>query len=82
MKLTLVTFALLTLSLSSCTSEYEERLEEAKALKLQLSLIEESNFISPKRELMKEINELEAEIKYLARVSGNEDLFLSELETY
>lgn len=64
---------------SSCTSEYEERLEEARVLKLQLSLIEESNFISPNLELMTEIQELEAEIKYLARVSGNEELFLDEL---
>lgn len=82
MKLMLITFVILLTTLSSCTSEYEERLEEARALKLELSMIEESNFISPKLELMLEISELEAEIQYLAKVSGNEELFLAELEKH
>lgn len=68
--------------LGSCTSEYEERLDEARDLKARLSLIEESNFISPNEDLMTEILEIEAEIFLLAKVSGNEELFLAELESH
>jgi hypothetical protein len=72
----------MVVSLNSCTSEYEERLEEAKRLKERLSMIEESNFISPNSELIKEMRELEAEIDLLARVSGNEEMFFADLEQY
>lgn len=68
-------------SLSSCTSEYEERLEEAKELRERLSLIEESNFVAPNEELTQEIADLEDQIFFLAKVSGNEELFLDELYT-
>ena len=79
MKLILLSALAIICLLSSCTSEYEERLLEARKLKAQLSLIEESNFISPKPELIMEISELEAEIHYLAKVSGDEAQFMSDL---
>ena len=82
MKLINIALLLLIVSFSSCTSEYEERLEEAKELKARLSMIEESNFVSPNDELMREMEKLESEIGLLAKVSGNEELFLTELSNY
>ena len=82
MKLINIALLLLIVSFSSCTSEYEERLEEAKELKARLSMIEESNFVSPNDELMREMEKLESEIGLLAKVSGNEELFLAELSNY
>lgn len=67
---------------SSCTSEYDERLEEAKILRDRLLLVEESNFISPNRKLINEMHQLETEIHYLAKVSGNEEMFLQEIKEY
>lgn len=64
---------------TSCKSEYQERLEQAKDLKERISVLEESNFVNPNQELMKEIDEMEARIRFLAKVSGNEEMFLSEL---
>ncbi len=77
----LMTFALLLLLLSfnSCTSEYGECLQEAKKLKQQIAFIEKSNFVSPNENLLYEIEKIEAEIEFLAKVSGNEELFLSEI---
>lgn len=73
--LTLITCA----SLSSCTSEYEERLAEARKLQERYLLVEESNMLSPKEELLRELEAIENEIDYLARVSGNEYMFFKEL---
>jgi len=70
---------LVAFSFGSCTSEYEERLDEAKKLHHKLSLIEESNFISPDDELVNEMNAIEKRIEFLAKVSGNEESFLQEI---
>ncbi len=67
------------LNMTSCTSEYQERLEEAKELKEQMTLIEESNFSSPDQHLVSEIREIEQQIFFLAKLSGNEDTFLMEI---
>ena len=65
--------------MNSCTSEYQERLEEAKELKEQMTLIEESNFSAPDQHLVSEIQEIEQQIFFLAKLSGNEDTFLTEI---
>ncbi len=66
-------------SLISCTSEYEERLQEAKALQKEYLLVEESNMVEPKEELLHELEAIKSEIDYLARVSGNEHMFYKDL---
>lgn len=73
---------LLTFSglLVSCTSEYEERLEEARKLRERYLMVEESNMISPNDELLREMDKIQMEIGYLAKVSGNEDMFFRDLD--
>lgn len=65
--------------LSSCTSEYEERMAEAKQLKSKLALIEETNFLAPSDALNQEIETLNERIDFLAKLSGNESLFKAQL---
>lgn len=79
MKVLSLLLLLLLVLFTSCKSEYEERLEQAKELKEKILVIEESNFLNPNAELIHEINEMEARIRFLAKVSGNEEVFLSEL---
>lgn len=67
------------LLLGSCTSEYEERMEEAIVLKEKLALIEETHFISPSIELASEIEVINDRIGFLAKLSGNESLFMAQL---
>ena len=70
---------LLSLLFTSCKSEYEERLEEVKELKEKITMVEASNSLLPKEWLINEIENLEDEISFLAKVSGNEKLFLAEV---
>lgn len=65
--------------LNSCTSEYEERMAEAKQLKSKLALIEETNFLAPSDALNQEIETLNERIDFLAKLSGNESLFKAQL---
>lgn len=67
---------------ASCTSEYEERLEEAKVLRERFLIVEESNFLTPSGELTVEMEQIESEIQFLAKISGNEELFLHEIRRY
>ena len=76
---TFLNLMVLLLLLSSCKSEYEQRLEEARSLRNQLSIIENRYYLDPSPELKNEINAIELEIRKLARVSGHEDMFLTEL---
>lgn len=71
---------LFTCLLGSCTSEYEERLEEAKVLRERFLLVEESNFLSPNMELVNEMKKIESEIEFLAKVSGNEEMFFIDIK--
>jgi len=73
---------LFTCLLGSCTSEYEERLEEARVLRERFLLVEESNFLSPNTELVNEMEKIESEIQLLAKISGNEELFLIDIKKY
>lgn len=66
------------LLISSCKSEYSERLYKAKELKLKLSkAIEEEKRIGV--EFDDEIAQILEEIDFHAKVSGNEELFREEL---
>ncbi|MDG1428075.1 MAG: hypothetical protein P8P87_04250 [Crocinitomicaceae bacterium] len=79
LKLITVSLLLLSLLFTSCKSEYEERLEEVKELKEKITMVEASNSLLPKERLINEIENLEDEISFLAKVSGNEKLFLAEV---
>jgi hypothetical protein len=79
MKLISVSLLLLVLLLASCKSEYEERLEQARGLKEKMTMVQASNSLLPRERLIDEIEILEEEIIFLAKVSGNEDLFLLEV---
>ncbi|MCR9172373.1 MAG: hypothetical protein NXI10_07785 [bacterium] len=79
MKILLLLALFLGVSLASCKSEYEERLQEAKNLQERYLLVEESNMMSPREELAEEMRDIKSEIEYLARVSGNEYMFYKEL---
>lgn len=74
----LLLIILICLSCASCTSEYEERLEKARQLKSKLLRIQEE-YERLGISANQEIEEIETEIHFHARVSGNEDLFLKEL---
>ncbi|MFK7786434.1 MAG: hypothetical protein AB8B56_15040 [Crocinitomicaceae bacterium] len=78
MKLSLVSL-LVIISLSSCKSEYEQRLEEALELKERMVLVEANSSIYEQYDLFSEKELLEEEIRFLAKVSGNEKLFLKEI---
>ena len=82
MRLIGIALVLFTCLLASCTSEYQERLEEAKALRERFLMVEESNFLSPSGELMDEMHKIESEIEFLAKISGNEEMFLREINRY
>lgn len=73
---------MLVVIFTSCTSEYDECLEEAKELRQRYLMVEETNMVSPNEELLKELQKIESEIDYLAKVSGNEQLFFRELDSY
>jgi hypothetical protein len=78
MKLSLVSLLVL-LSLSSCKSEYEQRLEEARELRESMVLVEANSSIYEEYNLDNEKELLDEEIRFLAKVSGNEKLFLKEI---
>ena len=45
-------------------------------------IVEESNFITPSGELTAKMKQIESVIELLAKVSGNEELFLLEIKRY
>ncbi|MDP5098820.1 MAG: hypothetical protein NWQ27_02400 [Crocinitomicaceae bacterium] len=80
MKLTLLLILFSScLSMSSCTSEYEERLKEAKSLKVRLTSLESDTRMYSEEESSIEEEEIYNKIHMLARLSGNEQLFLKEV---
>jgi len=64
----------------SCTSEYEERLEEGKALVLRLDFLEESKSQLSDELIKDELATISNEISILATLSGNEELFLVQVK--
>lgn len=76
---TILTLTILIFSFSSCTSEYEECLEEGKNLKERLMDLENNDLMISNDYSNVEAKEIYNEIHLLARVSGNEDLFIKEV---
>ena len=80
MKLTLLlTLIGFCLSMSSCTSEYEERLQQGKSLKARLIGLKSNDLMYSEEASSVEEEEIYNEIHMLARLSGNEQLFLKEV---
>lgn len=78
MKKRLLFAVLAVISMTSCKSEYEERMEKAREIKCEMErLTQQSQVMGLK--LDTELNELESQIEFHAKVSGNKDLFLKEL---
>ncbi len=74
----LLLLSLVTLA-TSCKSEYEERLLQGMHLKEKLAMMEQSRALTNNDRLLDEIREIHDEITLLARVSGNEELFLQQV---
>ena len=70
---------LLIISLASCESEYEQRLEQARELKERMQLVESNLAANNAKNLTAELESLQEEIQFLAKVSGNEKLFMQEV---
>ena len=73
----LLTF--LSILLFSCKSEYEERLAQAKVVRVKIEKIQSMDEYGINTALQEEINDLHDEIVFLSKVSGNENKFLEEL---
>lgn len=73
----LLTF--LSILLFSCKSEYEERLAQAKVVRVKIEKIQSMDEFGINIALQEEINDLRDEIIFLSKVSGNENKFLEEL---
>jgi len=65
--------------MSSCTSEYEECLQQGKSLKARLTSLESNDLMYSKEASSVEQMEIVNEINLLAKLSGNEQLFLKEI---
>lgn len=65
--------------ITSCSSEYSERLLKAKVLRFELLRMQQNNNI-PKYLQADQIEDLQREIDFHAKVSGNAELFKSQLE--
>ena len=65
--------------LGSCTSEYEERMDQAKLLRGRLEKVNQADNGELHNTLEQEIAEIHSEIIFLSKISGNEDLFMKEL---
>lgn len=78
MKMILLLAILVGFSMTSCKSEYEERMEKAREIKCEMERLKiEGQTMG--LVLDTELNELESQIEFHAKVSGNQDLFLKEL---
>jgi hypothetical protein len=77
--ITILLLSFIVVGLESCQSEYAERMENAIALKRKYmevkDVMNESNNIN----LIKTLEDIENEINFHAKVSGNEELFLKEV---
>ena len=78
MKLIAILLLLISTTLVSCTSEYEERLAEGRYLIQKLAIVEQNDGISNEI-ILKEIEEINKEIKILSKISDHEELFLREI---
>lgn len=78
-----ITFILLftLVIISSCRSEYKERLEMAKEIKEEIEAVKDSEFLL-RESIQEEILEKERLISFHAKLSGNERLFFQDLMQY
>lgn len=79
---TLLTIILLSFLFTSCTSEYEERLEEGKDLLQRIEFINDSQNQLSDDTIKDEMTSINNELSILAKVSGNEELFLDQLKNF
>lgn len=79
MKPALLLLNLLLLGLASCSSEYNERLSKAKELKMEIVKTLQNRYIIGVT-AAEQIADLQEEINFHAKVSGNEELFKDQLE--
>lgn len=66
--------------LTSCTSEYEERFEEGLALVDRIETLKESQTELSDAMINEEMAEINNQIITLAKLSGHEKLFLTDLK--
>lgn len=78
MKKTLLLLFLAT-TLISCESEYEERLAQAQVVRVKIEQIQSMDEHESNEGLQDELEELNDEITFLSKVSGNEEKFLEDL---
>jgi hypothetical protein len=74
-----ISLFLIVLGFQSCQSEYSERMSKAIALKQRYIDIKNIMIESNDENLEKTLDEIEDEIKFQAKISGNEELFLKEI---
>lgn len=72
-------FIIVGITGTSCTSEYEQRLEEGRILVDRLEKVEGTSDYISDNQFVFEVNEIVDEINLLAQVSGNKKLFLQEI---
>jgi len=72
-------FVLIGIASTSCTSEYEQRLEEGRILVDQLKIVEGTSDYISDNQFVLEVSQIVNEINLLAQVSGNKKLFLQEI---
>jgi len=65
--------------LQSCQSEYSERMSEAIKLRNEYQKVREDMYQSNNAFLKVELSAIEKEIRFHAKLSGNETLFLKEV---
>lgn len=70
---------MISCALLSCKSEYEERLIEAQTIKEKIERIKQMNDDELNPSLQEELAELNREIAFHSKVSGNEEKFLDDL---
>jgi len=78
----LLSFSSVTILLFSCESEYQHRMKQAKELVRQEVKVRqnmEDNFSAPS---VRVLTELKHEIDFHAHISGNQQVFLRELNGY
>lgn len=73
------TLVFLLIGLQSCQSEYSERMAKAIELKRKYMDVKSIMIESNNNNLSKTLDEIEEEIKFQAKISGNEELFLKEI---
>ena len=78
----LLSFILISFLFTSCTSEYEERLEEGKGLLQRMEFINNSQNQLSDDTIKEEMSSINNELSILAKVSGNEELFLAQLKKF